>query len=688
MTELNPALQTYLGIPAYVFGWIVFVLGVGLFLSLIYRRYLPLRTAQADPRFDALGPRVLDLLRYGFLQTRQPRYLWAGVIHLIIFWGFMVLGLRSVELIAQGLNVPLPLPPAGGFFGRAYGSLKDLFELLVLAACIWAALRRALLRPNRYEGSHSGEAYLVLGLISCLMVTDIIYEGSGLVQLHEGMKGAWSPAADFAASALSGLHANVLTAVREASFWLHLLIFFSFLNLLPASKHFHIITALPNIFLKKRKKGTIKPVRWDIDNLEDLESLGVSKIEDFTWKHILDFYTCTECGRCSDNCPATTVGRPLSPKMLTMKLRDLAYSRSPALATPSAKQKRVDVKETDEADGNGMVGSIISTEELWSCTTCGACEEECPVFIEYIDKMVDMRRHLIETAQNPTTFNPILMNVEKTGNPFGKPPSKRADWIKDVSGVDIRVVKPGDAVDMLYFVDGYGAFDPRIQSVAAAIARGLHRAGIDFGILGAKEKDSGHQVRRLGEEGLFELLREENTETLSSVRMKRIVTTDPHAFNCLKNDYNLPVEVSHYTQVLWELIQTGKLTPKRSAAQGSTVTYHDPCYLGRHNGIYDGPREIIKAIPGLKFVEMKRCRDRSFCCGGGDVSLWHEIEGEQMRMAQKRLDMALDSGADLIVTACPFCLIHLEDAVKTRNMEGRIRVADLMELFGSTIEEG
>jgi Fe-S oxidoreductase len=685
MTELNPALQTFLGIPAFVLGWIVFVLGVGLFLSLIYRRYLLLRAGQPDPRFDALTARVSGLLRYGFLQTRQPRYLWAGVIHLVIFWGFVVLGLRSVELIAQGLNIPLPLPSAEGFVGRVYGGLKDLFELLVLGACVWAGLRRALLRPKRYEGSHGGEAYLVLALISGLMVTDLIYEGSGLGPLHEGLKGPWIPAASMAASTLSGLDADVLATLRQVSFWLHLLIFFSFLNLLPASKHFHIITALPNIFFKKRKKGTIKPARWFVDNLEDLESLGVSKIQDFTWKHLLDFFTCTECGRCSDNCPATTVGRPLSPKMLTMKLRDHAYSRFPVFPAPSARQKKAGDGEADE---EAMIGSIISKEEIWSCTTCGACEEECPVFIEYIDKMVDMRRHLIETAQNPTTFNPVLVNIEKTGNPFGKPASKRAEWIKDVSGADIRVVKPGEPVDVLYFVDSYGAYDPRIQSVAAAIAKGFHRAGLDFGILGPKERDSGHQVRRLGEEGLFQLLREENMETLSNVLMKRIVTTDPHAFNCLKKDYGLPVEVSHYTQVLWELIRTERLTPKGCVGQGTTVTYHDPCYLGRHNGIYDEPREIINALSGLKFVEMKRCRDRSFCCGGGDVGLWHEIEGEQVRMAQRRLDMALDAGADLIVTACPFCLIHLEDAVKTRNLEGRIRVTDLMELVNSTIEEG
>jgi Fe-S oxidoreductase len=687
MTELNPALQTYIGIPAFALGWVVFVLGVGLFIWLLYRRYLLVRAGQPDPRFDSLPSRFSDLLRYGFLQTRQPRYLWAGVIHLVIFWGFVVLGLRSVELIAQGLNIPLPLPAAEGFLGRVYGGLKDVFELLVLGACVWAALRRALVRPKRYEGSHAAEAYLVLALISCLMVTDMVYEGSGLGQLRQGL-GSWTPAASIAASALSGLDGNALAAVQQASFWLHLLIFFSFLNLLPASKHFHIITALPNIFFKKRKKGAIKPARWHVENLEDLESLGVSKIQDFTWKHILDFCTCTECGRCSDNCPATTVGRPLSPKLLTMKLRDHAYSLFPVFGKDATTLAKTSGKGAGEGDREALVGTIVSKEEIWSCTTCGACEEECPVFIEYIDKVVDMRRHLIETAQNPATFNPVLMNIEKTGNPFGKPPSKRAEWTKEVGGADIRVVKPGEAVDLLYFVDSYGAFDPRIQSVAAAIAKGFHRAGLDFGILGPKEKDSGHQVRRLGEEGLFELLREENTETLSSVRTKRIVTTDPHAFNCLRKDYGLEVEVSHYTQVLWELIRTGKLKPTRAADRGTTVTYHDPCYLGRHNGIYDAPREVIRALSGFRLVEMKRCRDRSFCCGGGDVSLWHEIEGEKVRMAQMRLDMALETGAALIVTACPFCLIHLEDAVKTRNLEGRIRVTDLMELVSSRLEEG
>jgi Fe-S oxidoreductase len=685
MTYLNPALQIYLGIPAFVFGWIISVLGVGLFVFVIYRRYLLLRAGEPDPRMDSLRSRLLDLLRYGFLQTRQPRYLWAGVIHIVIFWGFVVLGLRSVELIAQGLNIPLSM--GGGFFGRFYGGLKDLFELLVLGACIWAALRRALLQPKRYEGSHGGEAYLVLALISCLMLTDMLYEGSGLAQLHESSKGLWLPAASMTASLISGLKAGTILSVREASFWLHLLIFFFFLNLLPLSKHFHIITGLPNIFFRKRKKGSIKPARWQVENIEDLESLGISRIQDFTWKQILDFFTCTECGRCSDNCPATTVGRPLSPKLLTMKLRDHGYRQFPVFKTRSAAIKERSGKGEEEMDGGAMIGGVIGKEEIWSCTTCGACEEECPVFIEYIDKVVDMRRHLIETAQNPTTFNPVFMNMEKTGNPFGKPPSKRAEWTKEVNGANIRVVKPGEAVDILYFVDSYGAYDPRIQSVAGAIAKGFHRAGLDFGILGPREKDSGHQVRRLGEEGLFQLLREENTEALSSVRMKRIVTTDPHAFNCLKKDYGLPVEVSHYTQVLWELIRTGKLSPKGWVGRRSTVTYHDPCYLGRHNGIYDEPREIIRAISGIEFVEMKRCRDRSFCCGGGDVSLWHEIQGEQVRMAQRRLDMALDAGADLIVTACPFCLIHLEDAVKTRNLEGRIRVTDLMELVSSTLEE-
>jgi Fe-S oxidoreductase len=675
MPAFHPAQATYFGLPAYLITWFIVISGLSLFGYVLYRRVQILRSGQADPRLSSFRERISSLVTFGFIQKRQPRYLVSGLIHLMIFWGFVVLGLRSIHLVAQGLNLSFLDPLLNGPFGAFYGSLKDIFELTVLFACAGAIFVRAVIRPARYEGSHHFEAYLVLAFISLLMLTDMFYEGSGL--LLSSSHTDWLPAAQLAVSAMPALAPAGLETLHHVSYWVHLLIFFVFLNLLPLSKHFHIVTALPNVFFRKLSKGSLKPARWDVSNLDELETMGVAKLEDFTWKHLLDLYTCTECGRCSDNCPANLVGRPLSPKNLTIKLREHAYRQFPIWTG-----KR---DPADNGEREPMVGNIVGKEEIWSCTTCGACEEECPVFIEYIDKIIDMRRHLIETSQNPKTFNQILMQFEKTGNPFGKPVAKRGDWVKEKGCEPIRRLKEGDKVDVLYFVDSYASYDPRIQEIATSIAKGLQMAGVDFGILGSLEKDSGHQVRRLGEEGLFQLLVEENMETLKGIHYEKIVTTDPHAFNTLKKDYPLPLEVSHYAPYICSLIESGRLKPRVPPKEGHTYTYHDPCYLGRHNEIYEAPRKILRSLPGLSFVEMKRARDRSFCCGGGDVILWHEIEQEEVRMAVKRIGMAREAGADVIVTACPFCLIHFEDAIKTAGLEEEMKVVDLMELTLSTL---
>ncbi len=680
MTLTHPASVTYLGLPGYVFAWLIFVSAISLFSYIIYKRYLLIRAGKPDPRFFGIGKRVLDLIVYGFIQKRQPRYLWAGLIHIMIFWGFVVLGLRSIDLLTQGLNLPFLRPLMQTGFGPFYDTFKDIFELVVLGACLWAVLRRALVKHERYEGSHTFEAYFVLCLISFLMITDMFYEGSALL-LSESRE-SFLPASRLAALVLPGSSPGFLKGIHIWSYWLHLITFFFFLNFLPLGKHFHIITALPNVFLRKLEKGAVKPAQWGVEDIDELEALGVEKFEDFTWKHILDFYTCTECGRCSDNCPAHMTGRPLSPKMITLKLRDHGYHKVPVFGS----MHEEGTKEDENADALPMVGGLISPDEIWSCTTCGACEEECPVFIEYIDKIVDMRRHLIETSQNPKTFNQVLMHFEKTGNPFGKPATKRADWVKELEEADVRVLKEGDEVDVLYFVDSYGSYDPAAQAIAAAIIKGLNSADIDFGILGPLEKDSGHQVRRMGEEGLFQLLVEENMETLSSVHFKRIITTDPHALNTLKKDYPGDFEVFHYTQFFQSLVETGRLQPAKSIDTNDVYTYHDPCYLGRHNGIYDEPRQLLGSIPGMKLVEMERSRDRSFCCGGGDIVLWHEIEQEEIRMASMRIQMAKEAGANVIVTACPFCFIHFEDAIKTDGLENELRVIDLMELWVATLK--
>jgi Fe-S oxidoreductase len=678
MIPMHPANQVYLGIPGYVFTWLIFCSAVGLFLYILLRRYTLIRLGRSDPRLSRISKRFLDLISYGFIQMRQPRYFWAGLIHIVIFWGFVVLGLHSIDLISQGMNLPFLLPLMESEFGSTYNVLKDVCELLVFIACIWAILRRAIGRPERYKDSHQFEAYFVLTLIAFLMLTDIFYEGSAyLLMGTEPPLEAWLPATKLTLLVFSDASFGSLSVIHALSYWLHLLAFFLFLNFLPLSKHFHIITALPNIFLRKIPKGRIKPARWDVEDLEELETLGIERFEDFTWKHILDFFTCTECGRCSDHCPANAIGRPLSPKMITFKLRDYGYGKVPIL-------KRKKRKEA-ECDGSHLVGDLISHDEIWSCTTCGACEEECPVFIEYIDKIIDMRRHLIETSQNPKVFNQVLVHLEKTGNPFGKPPAKRGDWVKDIEGIPVKILKKGEEVDVLYFVDSYASYDPRTQNIASSIVKGLHRAGIDFGILGSNEKDSGHQVRRMGEEGLFQLLTEENADVLKGVEFKKIITTDPHAFNTLKNDYPIPLNVIHYSQFFQEIVQRRRLIPKKALNSLDVYTYHDPCYLGRHNDIYDAPRKILQAIPDLNLVEMERSRDRSFCCGGGDVILWHEIKQEDVRMAEKRIQMAIEVEASVIVTACPFCLTHFEDAIKTLGLEDHMRVIDLMELLISTL---
>lgn len=677
MTPGHPAATTYLGISGHVIMWLVVLTALALFGYTLYRRLRILKQAQPDPRWDHIGQRIKDLFLYGVIQKRQPRYVWAGIIHLMIFYGFMVLGLRSLMLITEGLGVPIFDPLMNTGFGPVYSSMRDIFELIVLFACVWATLRRAVVRPQRYEGSPHKEAYMVLGLIGFLMLTDMVYEGSSLRPY--GADQAWVPASQWAAQALYTLSPAALESLRGWAYWLHILTFFFFLNFLPFGKHFHIITGLPLLFFRTQTEGAIKPARWGIEDLDELDRLGVERLEDFTWKHILDFYTCTQCGRCTDNCPAYAIGRPLNPKMMTMTLRHHAAQHNPLLPVGS--------KSAAPAQSVPLVGGIIDTDAVWSCTTCGACEAECPLCIEYIDKIVDMRRHLIETAQNPNSFNQVLMHMEKTGNPFGKPPAKRADWVKAGDHPHVKRLKPGDTVDVLYFVDSYGAFDPAGQSIAGAIVQGLNTAGIDFGILGPLEKDSGHQVRRMGEEGLFQLLLEENLETLGQIRFKEIVTTDPHAFNTLKNDYPGSFAVLHYTQFFARLIEQGALHPKRPIDRQGTYTYHDPCYLGRHNGVYEAPRQILQSIPGLHYVEMDRCRDRSFCCGGGDIVLWHEIESEEIRMAEKRVQMARDAGAHGLITACPFCFIHFEDAVKTLGLEEEMVVIDLMQIVSSTIED-
>lgn len=636
------------------------------FSWVMMRRAALLRRGAPDPRTDRLGERMRRLLVIGFGQARQPRYLVAGVLHIVLFAGFVVLSLRSLTLLGEGFRAGFHLPGLGGSAGHAYAVIKDVVAAAVLAACVVAIVRRAVFRPARYHdrfatGSHAGEAYVILGLISLLMVADAVYEGAGIAA---GAIAGGLPLAGLAAGLLSGLDAQALGAARETGFWVHNVALLSFLCYLPVSKHFHVITSLPNVFLSNvGTPGAVKPPRHEVERLDDVKQLGVGHLEDFTWKHLLDFYTCTDCGRCSDHCPAYATGTPLSPRMLSIKSRDCAYDRYPMFGTLPADGERTP-----------LVGPVITEAELWACTTCGACEEACPVTIEYVDKIVDMRRWLVDRGEVPEGLQKVLSDLDSKGNPYGKPARVRGDWAKDTA---VRVLPEGDEADVLFFADSTTSFDPRIQRIGQSLARVMEAAGEDVGTLGRDEVDSGNDVRRIGEEGLFEALRGKNQEAMEARTFDRIVTNDPHALNALRNDgYATGKPVQHHSEYLAELVAGNKLK-LGPLGDDRTYTFHDPCYLGRHNGVYDAPRHLLAAVPGLKTVEMERSKNRSFCCGGGLLSLYNEGESES-RMGEKRLAMAADAGAQVVVTACPFCMINLEDAVKTTGRD--LEIIDLAEL--------
>jgi Fe-S oxidoreductase len=402
-------------------------------------------------------------------------------------------------------------------------------------------------------------------------------------------------------------------------------------------------------------------VRWGIpdEELDKVEKFGVKEFGDFTWKHVLDFYTCADCGRCADQCPANAVGRPLAPRALSMKARNYAFRKFPVWG--------------QSHNGQPLIGGLFSEDEIWSCTTCGACEAECPLLIEYIDKIVDLRRGLVDDGKAPQSLHKPLKALESRGNPFGKMEKKRADWAQGA----VPLVNGAGGVETLYFVDSVTSYDDRIQAIGRATARILGGLQENFAILGAKERDSGHDVRRFGEEMLFMALRDHNTEAIKASGARRIVTADPHAYNALKHDYKDVPPVEHISQVMARAVKTGSLRLK--AVESGVYTYHDPCYLGRHNGVYEDPRDVLDSIPGLQRVEMTRCRDRSFCCGGGGLALFYEPK-EQERMGVRRVRMAAEAGASVIVTACPFCMVNVEDAIKVAGMEGQMTAIDLAEL--------
>jgi Fe-S oxidoreductase len=681
----SPAQAVYGFIPGRVLFALIPLLGLACFAYIIGRRLLPLFAAAPDLRFDRAGKRLAAVLKFWLAQWKQPRYLLAGVLHIVLFFGFLVLSIRSTSLVMLGIFDRFTMPGLSGSVGAFYNFVKDYAATLVFLAVAVAAVRRSVFKPARYAvpakygKDHTAEALLVLGFIGLLMISESLFEASATAygaQLGQAVEAlppftlAW-----VFQGLLSSSPLLLLQRLHLGAYLTHELTFFVFLCFLPLGKHFHVITSLFNVYFARLEKGTVKPVRWGIaeEQLDQVKSFGVKKFEDFTWKHMLDFYSCADCGRCSDNCPANAVGRPLSPRFITIKAREYSFRHHPLLGSSN--------------NGLPLVGTVYSEDEIWSCTTCGACERECPLMVEYIDKMVDLRRGMVDDGNVPQSMQKPLKALESRGNPYGKMEKKKAEWIKAKDfqpTCTVKVLDGGATAETLYFVDSVTSYDDRMQSIGRATARILQAGGEDFGILGAAEKDSGHEVRRFGEETLFQALRDHNTEAIQASGARRIVTADPHAFNALKHDYrNLP-PVEHISQWIARQVKSGALAFRPVEDGKQVYTYHDPCYLGRHNEVYDAPREVLDAIPGMKRVEMARCRDRSFCCGGGGLMLFYEPQEEQ-RMGVVRVKMAAEAGANVIVTACPFCMTNIEDAIKVAGFEGKMTAIDLAELVDKQI---
>jgi Fe-S oxidoreductase len=662
---------------------------------------------RADYARKHFWPDVKTQLTEVLGQRKLLKWSVPGAAHALTFWGFIILLFTIIESYGDLFSRTFAIPGIG--HSPALGFLEDLFAVAVLAGIITFAVIRLRSNPHsegresRFSGSHLGAAWLVLAMIFGVIATLLLYRGA---QVNTGVfpYGNWAFASHLVGSWLHPLGYGV-NSVLEAVFILAQIgVVMGFLVLVVYSKHLHIGLAPLNVLFSRRPNalGPLEPMRsngkvLDFEEADpDTDVFGLGKIEDFTWKGLLDMATCTECGRCQSQCPAWATGKPLSPKQVILDLRDHAFAKAPYLLAASDEERQklpADVLAEAERPlvGRKEDNGVIDPDVLWSCTNCGACVEECPVDIEHIDHIDGMRRHqvLIESAF-PTEANTMLKNLENRGNPWGMAEDKRAEWITELD-FEVPVVdgKIGEDVEYLFWVGCAGALEDRAKKTTKAIAELLHTAGVKFAVLGPMEACTGDPARRLGNEFVFSMLAQQNIETLNDAGVKKVVASCPHCFNTISREYPQlggNYEVIHHTQLLARLVEEGKLTPVNAVEE--KITYHDPCFLGRHNKVFTPPREIIEAVPGTQAEEMHRCKNRGFCCGAGGARMWLE-ERIGKRINTERVDEALALNPDTVSTACPFCLVMLGDAVNAKKAAGEakdtLEVIDVAQVLARSV---
>ncbi len=665
--------------------WVMYALLVptlAIFSCGLYRHVILWRRGLPLERFDRPAERIRLLIRHGLAQSRTARDGYAGWFHRMIFYGFAVLTIATTVVALQadlGANIM-----HGQFYLYFQSLTVDVFGVLVMVGTGMAAARRFLARPKRLI--YTDEAAVILVVIFIITGTGFLLEGWRIAATDDPW-GAWSPFGNLVAQLSRPLMSvAALESAHWATWWFHLLVSFGFLACIPYTKMMHLLTAPLNIYA-----SNLDPIGASLKNIdfENTAAFGVNSLKGFTWKDLLDLDACTECGRCTEACPANGVGKELSPRDIILELRNLMRERPGEVfgATPAAGDPQAGSEENAAPDGGeataglAIIGTVPATSpvRLWQCTTCAACVEACPVLIEQMPKIVDMRRHLVmEQAEFPDSMQEAVTSLESRGHPFRGTQATRLDWAEG-----LPVPQIGDSADgeVLLWVGCSGALVERNQKIARATAELLAQAGVKFGILGREEKCCGDPARRIGNEFLFETLAKANIATLNKHSVRKIVTACPHCFNTLKNEYPRlggNFEVRHHSEFLAALVSEGKL--KVVTPSQAKITFHDPCYLGRHNGLYEQPRELVQISSAQPALEMQRNRSSSFCCGGGGgMSFIEEPAGQ--RVNQERAREALETGANVVAVACPFCLTMMEDGVNARKGDREVSVKDVSELL-------
>ncbi|WP_263399388.1 heterodisulfide reductase-related iron-sulfur binding cluster [Sutcliffiella deserti] len=689
-------------IANWILTIIVTAYAVSLFVYLIRTRIQYIKLGKKVEFDKNLKERLEKVWVNVFGQKKLLKDKKSGIIHVMFFYGFLMVQLGAIDLIIKGLfpNAHLPLGP----LYPAFTFFQELVTLMILVAVVWAFYRRYVEKLVRLKRGF--KAGLVLLFIGGLMVSVLFANGMGLIWHNHGL--TWSePVASAFAFLFGWINTTAAIVLFYVGWWVHLLFLLAFLVYVPQSKHAHLIAGPANVFFHR----TTNPGKLEKIDFEDesQETFGVGKVEDFTQLQLIDMYACVECGRCTNMCPATGTGKMLSPMDLIVKIRDhltdkgaAITSKSPwvptfafnntqgnQLALASAGKGAEESAATIEYSPS-LIGDVITEEEIWACTTCRNCEDQCPVMNEHVDKIIDLRRYLVLTeGKMDADAQRAMTNIERQGNPWGLNRKERENWREAAPEVKIPTVKEvkkaGEEFEYLFWVGSMGSFDNRSQKIAISFARLLNEAGVKFAILGNKEKNSGDTPRRLGNEFLFQELATSNIAEFEKNEVKKIVTIDPHAYNIFKNEYpdfGLEAEVYHHTELLAQLVEEGKLTPHHEVKE--TITYHDSCYLGRYNEVYEPPRDILKAIPGVKVVEMARNRQNGMCCGAGGGLMWME-EDAGSRVNVARTEQALEVAPSVISSGCPYCLTMLSDGTKAKEVEEEVSTYDVAELLEKSI---